>query len=153
LKDRSDVIFRDKPNETKSCLVVQIRYCTSVLRDIGNYSPSGTASHPAGEGENNNKKQQCSGNLVSRIVVEVNFNSKYLLLQDFFLCHNTSVPTRGNCMPSSILKQCVVYQRTQFHSLLSLLDERRALHNKMSEPKFKVNLHFISNAVIQTFPV
>ena len=53
-----------------------------------------------------------------------------------------SVTRRGNCMPSSILKQCVVYQRKHFHNLY-LLDERSSLHNKMPELKFKVNLRFI----------
>jgi len=75
----------------------------------------------------------CSGNLISRILVYVNFNwpTEVFVASCYCLCHNMSVTTRGNCMPSSILKQCVVYQRTHFHNLLCLLDERSSLHNKM----------------------
>ena len=91
---------------------------------------------------------------MSCILVYINFIwpiEKSLLRQDFFLCHNMSVMTRGNCMPSSSLKQCVVYQRRHFHNLLCLLDERSSLNNKMSEPKFEVKLRLIIHAVVQTF--
>ena len=58
---------------------------------------------------------------------------------------------RGNFMPSSILKQCVVYQRKNFRNLSCLLDGRRSLHNKISKTNFEVNLHFIFNAVVKKF--
>ena len=98
----------------------------------------------------------CSGDLTSHILLYTNFNwptENSLLRQDPFLCHNISVTRRGNCMPSSILKQCVVYQRKHIHTLLCLLDERSSLHNKMPEPKFEVNLHFIFHAEVQAFSV